>query len=173
MAQVFGACGPSFATMGIGSDMNNQASYVQLNSAQQQMLSSCCGLDIDTDMAMNPNSQSHTDMALLRRSLSAPLSIPQTFLESSCFTVSSVSCVSVFLGLVIIISFINIVFFFFIVFGYQLQQILPSTWESDFHNLSNVAFDQARQPTSFTSQPFTGIYRINVRIKNIMTYFRI
>jgi len=56
-------------------DMTN-AAYLQFNPAQQQLVS-CCGLD----MGINP-----PDMGL-RRTTSTPVSIPETFLDSSCFTV--------------------------------------------------------------------------------------
>ncbi|KAJ1393666.1 Myc-type, basic helix-loop-helix [Sesbania bispinosa] len=102
----------SFPTIGMPSEMTNPA-YLQFNSAQQ--LVSCCG-GLINNMGIIP-----PDMAL-RRNISAPLSLPETFLDSSCF-----------------------------------NQILPSsTWEGDFQNLYNMAFDQGRT-ASFPSQPFTGL----------------
>lgn len=61
----------------MSSDMTNPT-YLQFNPAQQQMVS-CCGLD----MGINP-----PDMGL-RRTISASVSIPETFIDSSCFNVMS------------------------------------------------------------------------------------
>ncbi|XP_059647664.1 transcription factor bHLH63-like [Cornus florida] len=70
--EVFPACGSNFPTIGVSSEMTNPA-YLQFN--QMQQLVSCCGMDL----GVTP-----PDMAL-KRTLSAPLSIPETFLDSSCF----------------------------------------------------------------------------------------
>ncbi|KAJ0010495.1 hypothetical protein Pint_34672 [Pistacia integerrima] len=69
--EVFPACPPNFPPIGMSSDMNNPA-YLQFNPVQQQVVS-CSGLE----MGINPS-----DMGL-RRTISAP---PETFLDSSCFT---------------------------------------------------------------------------------------
>uniref|UniRef100_A0A5B7A490 Putative transcription factor bHLH63 n=1 Tax=Davidia involucrata TaxID=16924 RepID=A0A5B7A490_DAVIN len=66
--ELFPACTSNFPT----SEMPNPA-YLQFNPLQQVV--SCCGLE----MGINP-----PDMAL-RRTISAPVSIPGTFLDSSCF----------------------------------------------------------------------------------------
>ncbi|KAA8545981.1 hypothetical protein F0562_020568 [Nyssa sinensis] len=67
------ACTSNFPTaVGVSSEMANPA-YLELNTLQQ--LVSCCGLDMGT----NP-----PDMAF-RKTLSDPVSIPETFLDSSCF----------------------------------------------------------------------------------------
>ena len=73
--QAFPACSINFPTIGMSSDMTNPA-YLQFNPAQQQLVA-CCGLDMGIDPP---------DMAL-KRTTSAPVSIPETFLDSSCFTV--------------------------------------------------------------------------------------
>jgi len=117
------------------------AAYLQFNPAQQQLVS-CCGLD----MGINP-----PDMGL-RRTTSTPVSIPETFLDSSCFTV--MRC-SVFFFLSIYLYF-HIIYFPLILSLLILQQIqAPPTWDADLPNLYNVAFDQGRQPT-FPVQPFSG-----------------
>ncbi|KAJ6310679.1 hypothetical protein OIU76_015408 [Salix suchowensis] len=72
--QAFPACSINFPTIGMSSDMTNPA-YLQFNPAQQQLVA-CCGLDMGIDPP---------DMAL-KRTTSAPVSIPETFLDSSCFT---------------------------------------------------------------------------------------
>ncbi|KAF7840956.1 transcription factor bHLH63-like [Senna tora] len=72
--QVFGGCGPSFGTIGMGTEMNNIASCVELNTAQQ--IVSCCGLDMGLSTTTIP-----TDMGL-KRTISAPVSIPDTFLDT-------------------------------------------------------------------------------------------
>lgn len=80
--QAFPACATNFPAIGVSSDMTNPA-YLQLNlmqqQQQQQQLVTCCGLE----MGINP-----PDMGL-RRTISAPISIPEIFIESSCFTVKS------------------------------------------------------------------------------------
>ncbi|KAJ6692699.1 TRANSCRIPTION FACTOR BHLH63-LIKE [Salix purpurea] len=72
--EAFPACSINFPTIGMSSDMTNPA-YLQFNPAQQQLVA-CCGLDMGIDPP---------DMAL-KRTTSAPVSIPETFLDSSCFT---------------------------------------------------------------------------------------
>ncbi|KAA8536095.1 hypothetical protein F0562_028573 [Nyssa sinensis] len=67
--EMFPACTSNF---GVSSEMANSA-YHQFNQLEQMV--SCCGLE----MGINP-----PDMAL-RRTISAPVSIPETFLDSSCF----------------------------------------------------------------------------------------
>ncbi|XP_031267786.1 transcription factor bHLH49-like [Pistacia vera] len=69
--EVFPACPPNFPPIGMSSDMNNPA-YLQSNPVQQQVVS-CSG----SEMGINPS-----DMGL-RRTISAS---PETFLDSSCFT---------------------------------------------------------------------------------------
>ncbi|OAY37256.1 transcription factor bHLH63 [Manihot esculenta] len=79
--EAFPACATNFPAIGVSSDMTNPA-YLQLNlmqqqqQQQQQQLVTCCGLE----MGINP-----PDMGL-RRTISAPISIPEIFIESSCFT---------------------------------------------------------------------------------------
>ncbi|KAJ8763415.1 hypothetical protein K2173_002298 [Erythroxylum novogranatense] len=64
-------CATSFPTIGMSSDMTNPA-YLQFNPVQQTMVT--CGLET----GVNP------DMGL-RRTINA-VSVPETFLDSSCFT---------------------------------------------------------------------------------------
>ncbi|KAI5314194.1 hypothetical protein L3X38_043370 [Prunus dulcis] len=71
--EMFPACAANFQTIGMSSEMTNSA-YVQFNPVQQMV--SSCGLD----MGINSS-----DLAL-RRTISAPVSIPETFLDTSCFT---------------------------------------------------------------------------------------
>ncbi|XP_059653798.1 transcription factor bHLH63-like isoform X2 [Cornus florida] len=73
--EVFPGCGSNFPTIGVSSEMANPA-YLQFNPSQQVVSSS--GLE----MGINP-----PDMAL-RRTISAPVSIPETFIDSSCFNTS-------------------------------------------------------------------------------------
>lgn len=72
--QLFPACSTGFPTTGMSSEMTNPA-YLQFNPVQQ--LVSCCGLE----MGMNT-----PDMAF-RRTMSAPLSLPETYLDTSYITV--------------------------------------------------------------------------------------
>nr|AZN25257.1 bHLH transcription factor 8 [Betula platyphylla] len=71
--EMFPACSTGFPTIGTSSEMTNPA-YLQFNPVQQVV--ACCGLD----MGMNA-----PDMAL-RRTISTPASIPETYLDTSCFT---------------------------------------------------------------------------------------
>ncbi|XP_024030235.1 transcription factor bHLH63 isoform X1 [Morus notabilis] len=73
--EMFPACAGAggFQTLGMSAEMSNSP-YLQFNPAQQVV--SCGGLE----MGMN----SH-DMGL-RRTISAPVSIPETFLDTSCYT---------------------------------------------------------------------------------------
>nr|WIE96118.1 basic helix-loop-helix transcription factor [Loropetalum chinense var. rubrum] len=70
--EVFPACTASFPTIGVSSEMANPT-LLQFNQIQQMI--SCCGME----MGMNS-----PDMGL-RRTISAPVSIPETFLDTSCF----------------------------------------------------------------------------------------
>ncbi|KDP41786.1 hypothetical protein JCGZ_26804 [Jatropha curcas] len=79
----FPACVTNFPTIGMSSDMTNPA-YLQFNPVQQQQqhqqqqqLVTCCGLDIGIN---NPSD------IVLRRTISAPISMPEMFVDSSCFT---------------------------------------------------------------------------------------
>nr|XP_028957865.1 transcription factor bHLH63-like isoform X3 [Malus domestica] len=65
-------CAANFQTIGMSSEMTNSA-YLQLNPMQQL---ASCGLD----MGLNS-----TDLAL-QRAIRAPGSIPEPFLDTSCFT---------------------------------------------------------------------------------------
>jgi hypothetical protein len=58
----------------MSSEVTNPA-YLQFNPSQQVV--ACCGLE----MGMNS-----PEMAL-RRTISAPVSIPETYIDASCFTV--------------------------------------------------------------------------------------
>lgn len=72
--EMFPASTTNFPTIGASTEMATPA-YFQLDQLQQQVVS-CCGLD----MGINP-----PEMAL-RRTISAPLSIPdQAFIDSPCF----------------------------------------------------------------------------------------
>ncbi|KAJ9189724.1 hypothetical protein P3X46_000981 [Hevea brasiliensis] len=76
--EAFPAWATNFPASGMSSDMTNRA-YLQFNQVQQQQqqqLVTCCGLDV----GINP-----PDMGL-RRTISSPRSIPEMFLDSSCFT---------------------------------------------------------------------------------------
>ncbi|KAF5751095.1 transcription factor bHLH63 isoform X1 [Tripterygium wilfordii] len=66
----------NISTIGMSSDMNNPASFLQFYPVQQQLISST-GIEMSM---INP-----TDMGL-RRTISAPVSLPETFINSSCFT---------------------------------------------------------------------------------------
>ncbi|KAM2988885.1 hypothetical protein FF2_002922 [Malus domestica] len=70
--EMFPTCAANFPTMGMSSEITNSV-YLQLNPMQQLVSSS--GLD----MGLNS-----TDLAL-RRTISAPSSIPEPFLDTSCF----------------------------------------------------------------------------------------
>lgn len=85
---MFPACSTGFPTIGTSSEMTNPA-YLQFNPVQQVV--ACCGLD----MGMNA-----PDMAL-RRTISTPASIPETYLDTSCFTViaSSLLCFNALLSI--------------------------------------------------------------------------
>lgn len=74
--EVFPTCdaNANFQAMGMSTELNSNNPYLQFNSPQQFVPYG--GLDA----GMNP-----TDMGL-RRSISAPISIPQTFIDSSCFS---------------------------------------------------------------------------------------
>ncbi|GLU02897.1 hypothetical protein SLE2022_201300 [Rubroshorea leprosula] len=72
--EVFPACTASFPAIGMSSEMTNPT-YLQFNLAQQAV--SCCGLDMGTIS---------TDMGL-RRTISAPVSVPEAFIDSSCIPV--------------------------------------------------------------------------------------
>lgn len=82
---MFPACAQSFPSIGMQSDMTNHPAYLQFNSAQQ-LVSYCGGLVNNTEIIP-------TDMGV-RRNMNVPVSMPETFLDSSCFTVGvpSVSC---------------------------------------------------------------------------------
>ncbi|XP_004500808.1 transcription factor bHLH63 [Cicer arietinum] len=75
--EVFPNCdaNATFSAMGISSELNSINPYVQFNSPQQFV--SYGGLD---NTGMNPS-----DMGL-RRTISAPVSLPETFIDSSCFS---------------------------------------------------------------------------------------
>ncbi|KGN43145.1 transcription factor bHLH63 [Cucumis sativus] len=60
---------------GMSSEMTDPSSYLQFNPNNQQM-DSCCGLE----MGIN------TSHVALRRTISAPVSFPENFLDSSCLT---------------------------------------------------------------------------------------
>lgn len=79
--QVFPTCdaNANFHVMGISSELTNTNPYLQFNSPHQFV--SYGGLDT----GMNP-----IDMGL-KRSISAPVSIPETFIDSSSFHVGSLS----------------------------------------------------------------------------------
>ncbi|XP_061346012.1 transcription factor bHLH63-like isoform X2 [Gastrolobium bilobum] len=74
--EVFPACAQSFPSIGMQSDMTTNPSYLQFNSAQQ--LVSCCGGLINNMGTSTP------DMGF-RRNINVPVSLPETFLDSSCF----------------------------------------------------------------------------------------
>ncbi|GAV58270.1 HLH domain-containing protein [Cephalotus follicularis] len=70
---VFPACAATFPTIGMSLSAITDSAYLQFNPANQVV--SCCGLD----MSINP-----PDMGL-RRTVSVPVSIPETIMDSSCF----------------------------------------------------------------------------------------
>lgn len=72
--EMFPANMANFQSIGMSSEMTNSA-YLQFNHVQQ--LLQCSGLE---------SGITSPDSALLRRTISAPLSIPETFLDTSCFT---------------------------------------------------------------------------------------
>nr|ACN21632.1 putative basic helix-loop-helix protein BHLH7 [Lotus japonicus] len=73
---VFPSCDSTFPAI----NLTNPATYLQFNSPPQQMVSYG---GLDTGMNMNPS-----DVGL-RRTISAPVSVPETFIDSSCYTVGS------------------------------------------------------------------------------------
>lgn len=73
---MFPSCDSTFPAI----NLTNPATYLQFNSPPQQMVSYG---GLDTGMNMNPS-----DVGL-RRTISAPVSIPETFIDSSCYTVGS------------------------------------------------------------------------------------
>jgi hypothetical protein len=90
---VFPTCGANatFPAIGISSELNSNNPYLQFNPPQQFVPYG--GLDT----GMNA-----TDIGL-RRSISAPISIPETFIDSSCFSVGSISLL-IFLSLYILVK---------------------------------------------------------------------
>lgn len=64
----------------MSSEMTHPAAYLhQFNSLQQEAVS-CSGLDLGI---INPSEMG------LRRTISAPVSAPETFIDSSCYPVNS------------------------------------------------------------------------------------
>ncbi|KNA08642.1 hypothetical protein SOVF_160820 [Spinacia oleracea] len=70
--EVFAACSTSIPALGVSPDLNNP-SYLQYNPIEQ--MDPVCG----STVAVNP-----IDLGL-KRSISAPVSIPETFFDTSCF----------------------------------------------------------------------------------------
>ncbi|KAK1576676.1 hypothetical protein Q3G72_015697 [Acer saccharum] len=117
--EVFPASPPAnFPTIGMSSEMNTNPAYLhhQFNPLQHQQVVSCSGIE----MVINP-----PDMGL-RRTISAPVSIPETFLDSSCFT------------------------------QLQHLLPSSTTWDADLQNFYGLQFDQDRSTTFPSHQPFTG-----------------
>ncbi|KDO47528.1 hypothetical protein CISIN_1g022116mg [Citrus sinensis] len=74
--EAFPVCPSNFPTIGMSSEMTHPAAYLhQFNSLQQQAVS-CSGLDLGI---INPSEMG------LRRTISAPVSAPETFIDSSCY----------------------------------------------------------------------------------------
>ncbi|GAB4853889.1 hypothetical protein Ancab_018097 [Ancistrocladus abbreviatus] len=74
LLEAFPACpGPSFLTTGVSPDMANQ-SYLHYNPVQQ--MGPASGPEVGV---------SSVDIGL-RRSISTPVSVPEKFIDSSCFT---------------------------------------------------------------------------------------
>lgn len=118
----------------MSSDLTNSG-YVQFNSPQEMV--SYGGLDT----VINPPYMG------LKRSISAHVSVPETYLHSSSFTVG-LSSLNFPIPSCYIAQF-DLIFL-------MLQQLLPSsTWEGDFQNLLNLDFDQVRA-TSFPSHLSSG-----------------
>lgn len=105
--QVFPSCAQSFPNIGIPSDMSmsNNPSYLQFNSAQQ--LVSCCG-GLINNMGISP-----PNMGLRRNISTSPVPLPETFLDSSCFTVGffTLSCVC---NVLLMISLVQILIWIFL-----------------------------------------------------------
>ncbi|TKY67564.1 Transcription factor bHLH63 [Spatholobus suberectus] len=76
--EVFPSCAQSFPNIGMPSDMTTNPAYLQFNSAQQ--LVSCCGGLINNIGISPPN------MGLRRNISTTSVPLPETFLDSSCFT---------------------------------------------------------------------------------------
>ncbi|KAG5123989.1 hypothetical protein JHK82_030726 [Glycine max] len=78
--EVFPSCAQSFPNIGMPLDMSmsNNPSYLPFNSAQQ--LVSCCG-GLINNMGISP-----PNMGLRRNISTSPVPLPETFLDSSCFT---------------------------------------------------------------------------------------
>ncbi|WCJ40162.1 basic helix-loop-helix (bHLH) DNA-binding superfamily protein [Euphorbia peplus] len=80
--EIFAPCGSNLASIGMSTtDMTNTQAYLEFSAVQQQQLVGCCGME----MGINPPDLS------LRRTISAPVSNPDTFLQSPCFNGSSAS----------------------------------------------------------------------------------
>ncbi|KAK7264288.1 hypothetical protein RJT34_31895 [Clitoria ternatea] len=81
--EVFPSCAQSFPNIGMPSDLTNNPAYLQFSSAQQQQqqqqLVACCG-GLINNTGISPQNMG------LRRNFSTSVSIPETFLDSSCFT---------------------------------------------------------------------------------------
>lgn len=144
--------------IGMSSEMTNSA-YLQFNPVQQ--LVSCCGLELGINSS---------DMGL-RRAISAPVSVPEMFLDTSCFTVIPSNYTSKFIQLFsffLLFCFGFFVFFFFLRFKLTLTCIFfflfclkqqlqpPAMWDTDLQTLLNVEFNQGRSTTTYPPQPFTG-----------------
>uniref|UniRef100_A0A9I9D6A4 BHLH domain-containing protein n=1 Tax=Cucumis melo TaxID=3656 RepID=A0A9I9D6A4_CUCME len=114
---------------GMSSEMTDPSSYLQFNPNNQQM-DSCCGLE----MGIN------TSHVALRRTISAPVSFPENFLDSSCLTFRSFRVPNNYKSI-----------------NKSMQQFQPSSgWDVDLQNMYNVGFDQGRSSNAFSSQPYTG-----------------
>ncbi|KAF8406445.1 hypothetical protein HHK36_008532 [Tetracentron sinense] len=78
--ETFPACPDGFPTVGMSSEIASLA-YPQFNSVQEVV--SCCGLDMVINLP---------DMGL-RRTTSGPVSIPEAFIDSSCYTQAQLSSI--------------------------------------------------------------------------------
>lgn len=139
--QMFPANMANFPTIGMSSEMTSSA-YLQFNHVQQ--LLQCSGLE--------SSGISSPDSTLLRRSFSTPVSVPETFADTSCFTVIFSTLLNLLLNQQILAKFDGRLCIL-------LQQVQPpTTWDADMQNLFNVEFHQGRT-APFPSQPlFTGRY---------------
>ncbi|KAF5448828.1 hypothetical protein F2P56_029327 [Juglans regia] len=72
--EIFPACSANFPTIGSSSEMTNPA-YLQFNPVQQMV--ACCGLEMGVNTP---------DLMALRRTISAPVSLPETYFDTPCFT---------------------------------------------------------------------------------------
>lgn len=147
--QIFSAKPSELHALEASSDINVTGNF----PSDHLSLVPCCGMEMGVE---TPN-------MLLRRTLSAPVSIPEVLIDSPCFNVRSsfYSKISHLL-LVSSITSININYFFKLLISQRInlnlhmQQFQPcSTWDPELHSLYAMEFQPTR--SSLLSQPCTGL----------------